>query len=379
MPALGACSSGNDVSVTALSGAEPDAPVQKLGDLVAQQGSWIYFVNGMVSSVADYSFGAAVEGALCRMKADNRTVKDIVIPQTIISFEIVGGWIYYLTPLAPASANSSDTRTMACKIRVDGTGYTQLKEISDFSYYNNTGEYILYSQNGKLYKSDIDFNNKTMLLDKEVYTTYQTDGRIYYSLAIKYSDGTVSTQGLYYMDMDGNNKTTVSGGVSAVMINVTGGRIYYYDNDSQTIRYTSADKYDPKVLIYTQFEKATMSNDNSELILTNSSANKGVFIYDIAAKTTTQISGDGADKALDNGDSVIYINKDVGDIYYIAPKDKSYAPKAISRHVADSSVGSPANILNGYLYYINKDDYNYLYRTNISTGIDEYIAIIPPG
>lgn len=99
---------------------------------------------------------------------------------------------------------------------VDEITDTNIKKFN--IYYNKI--YFISSEDNKLYKSDLDGKNKSLVIQDEVYNLNVTDGWIYYS---NLSD----EKKLYKIKIDGTSKTKLND-ISTTSINVIDNWIFYY-------------------------------------------------------------------------------------------------------------------------------------------------------
>ena len=361
---LAACS-----GVEKLEGGQPEEPVVKTGEIAARQGDWVYYINGSNSFDTDYDFtyGAAIKGALCRVNSD-RSVKDIVIPQIIISFTIKGEWIYYMTP---KGESEEDRRLMYCKTRIDGTGHKEIEDITDYMYFNMHEDSIYFTMDNKFYKSDHDLKNKKLVADTLIHNALFADEYIYYTKA-KYD----SVQDVYYptelsvVKNDGTDNRLIERG-SFYLIGTTGEYLAVTNASNGYTSLVDRNTLESEVRLYVAYEQITVSSDGKYLILNDIESSQSLKAYNIETRETKNLFKDGAELPVEHEGMIYFYNSADKNKLYRVPVDGSSEAELFYRYSCSTELA--AQILDNYMYFFNNDDSGAVYRINMNTNTHEYI------
>ena len=135
-----------------LSGFEGE--VSSNGGFVVQKGSYVYFINGTETHTTDNTYGKVEMGALVRVKADDLSNPEIVIPSLFVAgdktsgFYIFGEEVYYATPsTAKNKAGEIENSKLAfTKTSLDGKTSNVIITVDD-----NTTQYRFVESNGEVY------------------------------------------------------------------------------------------------------------------------------------------------------------------------------------------------------------------------------------
>ena len=364
---LSSCSGGEK-----LEGGQPEEPVVKTGEIAARQGDWVYYINGSNSFDTDYDFtyGAAVKGALCRVNSD-RSVKNIVIPQIVISFTIKGEWIYYMTP---KGESEEDRRLIYCKTRIDGTGHKEIEDITDYMYFNMHEDYVYFTLNDKFYRSDHDLKNRKEIVGTLIHNALFAGDYIYYTTA-KYD----SVQDVYYptelrvVKNDGSDNKLIEKG--AFYLNGTTDRYLAVTNAANG--YTvlvDRDTLQSEIRLYVPYEQVTVSSDGKYLILNDIEESKSLKAYNIETRKTEVLFKDGAMLPIEYDGMVYFYNSGDKNKIYRVPIDASGEAELFYRYSCSTEL--TLQILDNYLYFFNNDDGGAVYRINMDTNTHEYIEFV---
>lgn len=355
-----------------LEGGQPEEPVVKNGEIAARQGDWVYYINGSNSFDTDYDFtyGAAIKGALCRVNSD-RSVKNIVIPQIIISFTIKGEWIYYMTP---KGESEEDRRLIYCKTRIDGTGHKEIEDITDYMYFNMHEDYVYFTLNDKFYRSDHDLKNRKEIVGTLIHNALFVDDYIYYTTA-NYN----SVQDVYYptqlnvVKNDGSENKLIEKGAFyldgatdkyLVVTNATNGYTLLVDRDT----------LESEVRLYVPYEQVTVSSDGKYLILNNIEESQSLKAYNIETRKTEVLFKNGAKLPIEYDGMVYFYNSSDDNKIYRVPIDASGEAELFYRYSCSTEL--TLQILDNYLYFFNNDDGGAVYRINMDTNTHEYIEFV---
>lgn len=212
--------------------------VESNGGLVAKQGNYLYFVNGIGSATMDNKFGEVVRGAIMRYTLDAQgNVVDnslvTVVPKVVYSgqkevgFAIFGDWLYYVSPTVKVDKQGNRMTTIVdfYRVKLDGTGTQKIAEIASTSVnYVFTEKAFVYYLDGNIYSIDLtaeSFEAKVIAEDVTGYmlpelqdydpadTTLSTDEYIYYSVADE--DDYETANHLFAIKPDGTGKVQLIG------------------------------------------------------------------------------------------------------------------------------------------------------------------------
>ena len=135
-----------------LSGLEGE--VSSNGGFVVQKGSYVYFINGTETHTTDNTYGKVEMGALVRVKAEDLSNPEIVIPSLFVAGDKTSGFyifddeVYYATPsTAKNKAGEVENSKLAfTKTSLDGKTSKIIITVDD-----NTTQYRYVESNGEVY------------------------------------------------------------------------------------------------------------------------------------------------------------------------------------------------------------------------------------
>ncbi|MBS7263421.1 MAG: DUF5050 domain-containing protein [Eubacteriales bacterium] len=357
-------------SRTPLPDADTTSPLVKTGGIAAQKGEWTYFINGLApSDERDFGFGKASVGALVRVNAD-RSRRDVVVPQIVLSFTIAGEWIYYISPKV---VGDDEIGAQYCRCRVDGTGYRVLSDVTDYTYFEIAEDGLFCCRNDRFWFCDHEFGHKKALADVTIYGMLRDGDTVYYSQAVYYAAAeNYYPVGVYAVGLDGQGRETLTNRsylfVGATddrlaLINYTTGQTELLDKRTGTV----------EARVYTTSEEVVLGDERT-LLLSNYSEASGLYVYDTVERTFRALfSGKALNPRLYEGKVYFYNGDDQNRLYAIPLNGEEEAAR-LSRHVCGTEMAP--QFLDGYLYYMNADDSNYAYRIDLKTGVSQYIAYI---
>ena len=162
------------------------APVESNGGLVAKQGNYVYFVNGIGTAAMDNKFGEVIRGAIMRYTLDNNgdIVDDslvTVVPKVVFSnyadcgFAIFGEWIYYVSPSVKIDKQGNRLTNVVdfYRAKLDGTGTQKITEVENASVeYVFTKDALLYQSGSEIYSVDLTGDTFTVNTLAEEITGY---------------------------------------------------------------------------------------------------------------------------------------------------------------------------------------------------------------
>ena len=359
-------------TVKKLEGGQPDAPVVKTGELAARQGDWVYYINGSNSADEEYDFtyGAAIRGALCRINPD-RSQKDIVIPQVVISFTIRGEWIYYMTP----KGDDVETRKlMYCRARIDGTGFHEIADITDYSYFNMHEEYVYFTLNEKFYRADHNLADRKEIIGSLIHNAVFAGDDIYYTTA--HYD---VAQDVYYptelrtVKNDGTNDRLIAQG-AFYLIGTTDKYLAATNAANGYTVLVDRSTLVSETRLYVPYETVTVSDDGRYLLLNDIEDGKTLRAYNIEARESVTLFSDGARLPILCGDTVYFYNDDDDNKIYSVPVDGSAEAALYYRYPCSPELS--LQVLDNYMYFFNAEDAGAIYRINMNTGVHEYIEMV---
>lgn len=411
-----------------ITGGDPNAVVESNNGYAVKQGKYLYFINGKesaesIKSVKDNYFGVAVKGAIMRAELNESgdIVGDplIVVPKKVMStyknggITIIGKWIYYASPtvktdnkgqaladfqdLMRTQIDGQKTQTIATikgldtayKFTPSGVlyhdsaeskllcvPYTDKKvqkevqvaeEVTSVAFPNNTssttpiGDYAFYTKNsenekymnGDMYVVNGDNSvNKKILSETSYTSTPGTDSENTFTFSLKQASVVGDGIEIYY------EKSVNRSGNPAVM------GLFAYKFTSAEFAFDKS-----KEVKFSVRSEATIFPIGIEkgLIIVNST---GFYIAkDLKNETSPEApsvykTGSISPLMLD-GNYLYFVKGNNIDRIDISNKDANAMP--IVHTSIDTGWYSP-EIINGKVYFINTNKYNYLYTVSLDTS-----------
>jgi len=161
---------------------------------VTTQGNWVYFSGS--------------DSVIYRMRNDRSEIQRIC-DYSAVSLNVVGEWVYFV----------DGTVGGIHKIRIDGTGKTQLSSVTSYKVYVE-GDWIYYTSQywgGKLYKMKNDGSSVTQITRTDCRDYIVNNGYIYY---MNSSNGLV-----YKCSVDGKGETILCAGFGGEHLALVGGKL----------------------------------------------------------------------------------------------------------------------------------------------------------
>ena len=407
------------------------ATVESNGGLVVKQGGYLYFVNGFSDYLTEKGkqnwFGNVTKGAIVRVTYnEDGTLGDdytVVVPKSVmassenVGFSIFGEWIYYVSPAAEEDrAGKVQTDTLQfMRTKIDGTGTQVILNWDDTSVkYKYTANALVFfdSANSKLYSKDLTvkkFKKKKPgdLIDEDVASVHFVKNETYDPKAgasvadcVLYTknskDSYEYTNTLYISDARGSkdSKKALIGpdsfadgkySINVLASSVSGGKLAIYytktsyvgTSSSGTVKGTYAYEFQDNSFAFTAANEVCLSTDDLSKIFPISYAegvvktdgNVQIYHTDGSAVDTFGTLSFGTLLCVKDG-NFYYLNSD-GILLYYPLDNAANAHYAYTTGEKFMTSFTGAEYFDGYFYFIQDDDYDYMSRIKLSE-VDVY-------
>ena len=405
---------------------DKNAVVESNGGLVVKQGGYLYFVNGYTGYLTEKGkqnwFGKVQKGAIVRVTYnEDGTLGDdyvVVVPKSVmadsenVGFSIFGEWIYYVSPSAEEDRSGAvQTSTLQfLRTKIDGTGTQVILNWDDTSVkYKYTANALVYfdSANSKLYSKDLTVkkfkkNKPGDLIDEDVASVHFIKNETYDPKASssvadcvlytkKSEDAYEYTNTLYISDARGtkSSKKTLIGAdsyaggkysVNVLASSVSGEKLAIYysktsyvgTSSSGTVEGTYAYEFQDNTFAFNAANEVCLSNQELSGLfplsyaegVVKTGSNAQIYHTNGDAVTTFGSLNLGTLLCVQNN-NFYYLNGDGVLLYY--PLDKSAnAHYAYTTGEKFKTGFTGAEYFDGYFYFIQEDDYNYMARVKLS-------------
>ena len=410
---------------------DKNAVVESNGGLVVKQGGYLYFINGYTGYLTEKGkqnwFGKVQKGAIVRVTYnEDGTLGDdyvVVVPKSVmadsenVGFSIFGEWIYYVSPSAEEDRSGAvQTSTLQfMRTKIDGTGTQVILNWDDTSVkYKYTANALVFfdSANGKLYSKALNVkkfkkNKPGDLIDEDVAAVHFVKNETYdpkadasvadYVLYTKKSEDAYEySNTLYISDARGSkdSKKAVIGAdsyadgkysISVVASSVTDEKLAIYytktsyvgTSSSGTVVGTYAYQFSDKTFAFAAANEVCLSTEDLSTLSPISYA-EGVVktgsnarIYYTDGREVSTFGALELSTFLCVKDNCFYyLNGDGILLYYPVTKDAN-AHYAYTTGEKFMTSFTGAEYFDGYFYFIQDDDYDYMSRVKLSE-IDIY-------
>ena len=410
---------------------DKNAKVESNGGLVVKQGGYLYFVNGYTGYLTEKGkqnwFGKVTKGAIVRVTYnEDGTIGDdytVVVPKSIMAssenlgFSIFGEWIYYVSPSAEENKSGEvQTDTLQfMRTKIDGTGTQVILNWNNTSVqYKYTADALVFfdSENNKLYSKDLTvkkFKKKKPgdVIDEDVTSVHFIKNESYdpnvkgsvsdYVLYTKKAEESYeSTNTLYISDARGSkdSKKVLIGAdsyggdrfnVKVVASSVSGDKLAIYytktsyvgTSTSGTLEGTYAYEFQDKTFTFTAANEVCLSTKELSSLypisysegIVKTGSNAAIYYTDGRAATSYGDLTLSTLLTVKNG-AFYYLNSDGILFYYLLDKSAN-AHYAYTTGEKFMTSGFAAEYFDGYFYFIQDDDYDYMSRIKLSE-VDVY-------
>lgn len=348
-----ACTARYSGEKTPLEGGQPDAEVVSDGGRAAQQGDWIYFINGDNFTRETERF-AAFSGALCRMRTDG-TDPGILVDLDVSLFNIDGGYIYFVT--------YESNKSYACRVGINGMDFRRFLEIDniyDGGCYDFGGGYIYYTKDYKLFRMDLEGNNRTQLTDYPIYNLRAGSQYAFFTQDINDDIGPA-----YKIAHNSTDPVKVTS-AAAYVLDIQDDMAYYYMLDNgYAYQY---DQYTGKAesIAHKAYEEYLFMPQQGILCASYTEEETGMYILPLGSEEQVrQISEEDSAARMAYYDGYIYyINKSsLSELYRIRP-DGTGREVISEDYILDTD---SLDIFDGWIYYFSDGDEGRIYRLSIDT------------
>ncbi len=334
---------------------DPMAPVQSNGGIALKQGQWIYYINGDNFTRQEGERFSAYSGALCRMKADG-SEKTIVVDKDICIFDYYNGRFYLCV--------YENNQSYVASVKVDGTDYVEYRKIDDIFYggcYSFLNGYIYYTKDFKLHRMDENGKNVQKITDFKIYNLRANGNYVYFTRDI---DGDI---GSIYKLINGKTDFVEVTKDPAYVLDIIGDTTYYYMLSSGTVYAYDALSGSAKSIIYggyTDYLFLPSKNFNviSYTIANDSDEVGGIFTLEANGGPKKQISSFSGKCMLYYEGYIYYINVDQLNQLYRVKLDGT-GEECVSEEFVYDYIS--LDITDNYLYFFSDSDYDRIYRINL--------------
>ena len=421
--ALVACESYKADPIETVGDAE--AVVKSNGGLAVTQGDYLYFINGytgyLTENGEDNHFGSVSKGAIYRVSCKDGvlgTDYQVIVPKSImassedVGFSIYGEYIYYVSPSPEENRNTGEVKTSTLQFlrtKIDGTGTELILSVKNnavrYKYtpislfvYNEETLYVKdltaksfkASDMGKVIDEDVTAIHfpKSEMYDPKVGATVAD--YVFYTKQVEPSD-TNYTNILYAVSPDGSEKVTVikensykdkpysieviASGVEdgAITLYYTKG---YYVGTSSTITEAGTYAYIFADKKFDSFNEALEKKLTSSTLSTvYADGGKGLIVSGSSQNTVFYRTEGGIlpygelkmDKLIAIDATYFYYLNGDDKLMRFARDDNSNACYAYDSDEKFMTSFASAEYIDGCIYGIVDDDYDYMYRIDLST------------
>lgn len=345
-----------------LPNAEPDKPTVSDGGLAARQGEWIYYVNGDNFTRHEGERFTEYFGALCRMKVDG-SEKSVIINKDVSLFSVDGERIYLCI--------YEKGRSVISSLKVDGTDYKVLETVDDI-YYGGIceflGDYVYYTKDYKLYRMDKSGKNKIKITDFKVYNLRVGEDTAFFT---RDENGDI---GNVYMLKNGEASFSELTNSPAYVVDVTADYAYCYMMGNGNVYRYSLDDLKAETVIYGGYTDYLFCEEQNKYFISYSlesdGERDGIFILDEGGGEKTRISEHSGRCFAYYGGYVYYVNSNVLNQLYRCKADGSVDECVSEEFVYDYK---PLDVVDNYLYFFSDSDYDRIYRVCLDNNAVECI------
>jgi len=289
--------------------------------------------------------GVSVNGE--ETATDSRNTKYGNTAGNLINSGIVceyNGKIYYL--------NKSDNKKLYV-MNTDGSNKAALGNIQGAIELNVNGDYIYY-QAGGIYRATLKDGTVETLIEDSCRNMVVTEDTIYYLKA----DG--DTTKIHCMNLDGSDETILCDNIASGL-NVSGDRIYYINgSDSGKIYSMNLDGSDDTAFSDSKNVKELLVESGFVYFI---NGDNGIFRMGKSGKEAEQVS----EKSCSN------ININNAKLFYYNVTDKTLCYAKIDgsdEKVLYSGELNAINVISDWIYFFNKDDFQYYRITKDGNNIE---------
>lgn len=342
---------------------DPLAPVTSNGGIALKQGQWIYYINGDNFTRAEGERFSVYAGALCRMKEDG-SEKTIVVNKDICVFDYYNGRFYLCV--------YENGESVSASVKVDGTDYIEYRKIDDIFFggcYGFLNGYIYYTKDFKLCRMDQEGKNQKKITDFKIYNLRAQGNYVYFTRDI---DGDI---GSIYKLKSGEADYVEVTKDPAYVLDIVGDTAYYYMLSSGTVYAYDGVKGTAESIIYGGYTDYLFNpqddfNVISYTIESDDEAVGGIFTLNAQGGPKTQISSYSGKCMVYYEGYIYYINTDqLNQLYRV--KIDGTSEECVSEEFIYDYIS--LDITDNYLYFLSDSDYDRIYRINLTDLTQECV------
>lgn len=342
---------------------DPLAPVISNGGLALQQDEWIYYLNGDNFTRQEGERFSTYAGALCRMKEDT-SEKTIVVDKDVCVFDYFFGRFYLLI--------YENDKCISASVNVDGTDYKEYKTIDDIFFggcYAFLNGYVYYTKDFKLYRMDQNGKNSIKITDFPVYNLRANGQYVYFTRDVNGDIGSI------YKLKNGEPDFVEITKEPAYVLDIIDDKAYYYILSNKKVYCYDAIKSTAESIIYGGYTDYLFSPENNFNVISYTIESEdenvgGIFTLKSAGGAKTQISkNSGKCMAYHNG-YVYYINVNQLNQLFRVKLDGTSEELVSEEFVYDYI---SLDIVGDYMYFLSDSDYDRIYRINLNDLTQECV------
>ncbi len=342
---------------------DPLAPVISNGGLALQQDEWIYYLNGDNFTRQEGERYSRYAGALCRMKEDT-SEKSVVVDKDVCIFDYFSGRFYLLV--------YENNQCVSASVKVDGTDYIEYKTIDDIFFggcYSFLNGYVYYTKDFKLYHMDKDGKNAKKITDFPVYNLRAQGDYVFFTKDINGDIGSI------YKLKNGETDFVEITKEPAYVLDIIGDKAYYYILSNKTVYCYDIINGKSQSIIYGGYTDYLFSPQNdfnviSYTIESDDDAVGGIFTLKSEGGAKTEISKNSGKCLTYHNGYVYYVNVDQLNQLYRVKLDGTNEKLVSEEFVYDYT---SLDIVGEYMYFLSDSDYDRIYRINLNDLTQECV------
>ncbi len=337
-----------------LKGGQPDAPVESNGGIVIKQGDWLYYINGVMPTLAGEALADSPRAKIYRVKTDG-TQREAVTDKKAFNMYLYKDKIFYTTP--------TENDVALYVININGKGNKKIKTIGDT-------EYVYYGEKGVLVENE----------DKIFYYEYETLQEYEFETGAVDS-ASISDNYIYYCADNGSGlmrieiktgRTEKLCDYVGLIMSATDEQVYFvstripYSLKTNTLELTQISESLYRKL-YLDMEKRYF------VCVLSDTEDKGIFLQPIDNKAGEAI-GEGGNKPriqvhtksavaiTTTSDYIFFVEEETGDVYRMTFEGKE---KTVLGNVPSVYNTYSFEVIDDTLYILGGEDTGKIYSVRI--------------
>ncbi|MBE7091839.1 MAG: DUF5050 domain-containing protein [Clostridiales bacterium] len=341
----------------------PLAPVTSNGGIALKQGEWIYYINGDNFTRHEGERFSSYAGALCRMKEDGSD-KTVVLNKDVCVFDFYNGRFYLCI--------YEQGKSISASVKVDGTDYVEYKTIDDIFFggcYGFLNGNIYYTKDFKLYRMNEEGKNSIKITDFPIYNLRLNSEYVFFTKDVNGDIGNI-----YKLKNSENDFVEITK-EPAYVLDIIGDNAYYYMLSSGTVYCYDAKSGLAEAIIYGGYTDYLFNPQEDINVISYTIASEdenvgGIFTMKSTGGEKTKISSYSGKCMVLNKEYIYYINVDQLNQLYRVKIDGTNEECVSEEFVYDYI---SLDIVGEYLYFLSDSDYDRIYRINLSDLTQECV------